>query len=70
MSSRLDDWLDMLLNLFLSLVQDELAAFLLSFSTLAKPDNPSLLCLSATKEIHLSRAKILNNELFNTLTCV
>lgn len=46
-SSRLDDLLcnKLLLDwLLLSLVRDELTAFLLGFSMLDKPDNPSLLC--------------------------
>ena len=34
----------LLLRLFLSLVLDELTAFELSFATLVRPDNPSLLC--------------------------
>lgn len=48
MSSRLDG----LLKLFLSLVRDELAlALLLSFSTLDKPDNPSLLCIIGDEKV-------------------
>lgn len=56
-NSRLDDLWGALLKLFLSLVQDELAADLLSLSTLGKPDNPSLLCLSTQRKKILSFRK-------------
>lgn len=56
-NSRLDDLWGALLKLFLSLVQDELTADLLGLSTLGKPDNPSLLCLSTQRKKILSFEK-------------
>lgn len=48
-NSRLDDFVGILLKLFLSLVQDEWTAILLGFSIPENSDNPSLLCSIGNK---------------------